>query len=231
MSVELKNLNRNTQLVSIVSIRMTPFNPDARTAARDIPDLMDSILAKGQLESAYGVRFPDGHVVLADGNRRLTAMTQAGFTNMRVVVYDPAPYNAMDVLHTLFVDLNELKRRLSNSDAVKGALKGGPTWNSAVKSTNDYLNAIFPQGIPAIVAAAAGSHVVSVAKSTVKYCYKSLDPKRNEKAFNDRVANTLLWLVRNKQQQKVIAYRRLGFSEDSLRRAIENNKPTPRLTA
>lgn len=58
-----------------------------------------------------------------------------------------------------------------------------------------------------------------------------VEPERRQPTFRRHVANTLLWLVRNKQQQKAVAYMRLKFSPEALKRAVEQNKLTPRVNA
>lgn len=230
-SIDLSSLSKKKQALAIDKVQPAPFNPPIRTANKtgDIDKLAQAIAVEGQLEPVHVVSFPDGKYYAADGNRRRKAMVSIGAKNIDAIVYQPGDNDPTDVLHALFVSLNDKKRRLANRDMVEVGLADGPIFNDGVKSTVDQLHTLFPTGIPSIVKDNAGTHVLSIAKRTVKYCWSSLS--KDSPTFRRHVAVTLLWLVRNKQQQKVVAYMRLKFSPEALKRAIEQNKLTPRVNA
>jgi hypothetical protein len=227
--VNVKTLKRQIRDLDLDLVFPTPFNPPIRTANRtgDIDELGRDIVTNGQLESIHVVEMPDGTFVAVDGNRRRAAARKAGLKTIRAIVYGPGANDPNEVVRQLFVDLNDNKRRLANRDQTEIAVADGPIFNSNVQSTYNQLQELFPSGLPQIVKENAGTYVLSVSKRAVAHGYPSLEV--GGKAHRDRVAMTLLWMIRNKQQQKVIAYIRNNFSAAALRRAIENNKVTPRV--
>lgn len=226
--IDLAKLRKRSSVVTLDRVNSASFNPPIRTANKtgDIDALGQDIKDNGQLEAIHVVEFPDGTFHLADGHRRVAGMKKVGIKTATAVIYSPGTSSAHEVLAELFKGLSSKKRRLANRDMVEAGLRGGPIFNSGVQSTVSQLETLFPAGIPTIVKDNAGSYVLSIAKRVVAYCYKA---KPGTATFTEKTANALLWLIRNKQQQKAVAYIRVGFSADALRRAIENNKLAPRV--
>lgn len=230
-NLKIKDVSRRSDKIDLDLVFPTPFNPPIRTANKtgDIKELSNDISENGQLEPVHVVEMSDRTFQVVDGNRRRAAMLMAGFTKINAIVYSPNPSTDPNVVvRRLFVDLNDDKRRLANRDMTEVGLLGGPIFNSVVKSTVKFLGELFPNGIPAIVKQNAGATPVGIAKRIVAYTSPHL--KAGSDSYKNCVANTLLWVIRNKQQQKATAYMRNQFSTSRLRTAVENNKLTPGMT-
>jgi hypothetical protein len=224
----IKTLKRRTATLALDLVFPTTFNPPIRTSNKtgDITELAKDLVENGQIERISVVEMPDGTFMAFDGNRRRAASKLAGLTTIEAVVYSPGANDPDDVVRELFVSINDDKRRLANRDMTEIGLLDGPIFNPNVQTTINQLSTLFATGIPQIVKENAGAYVLSVAKRAAYYT-RGLDmTTRPGQAW---IATTLLWVIRNKQQQKVIAYIRNNFSAKTLRAAIERNKPTPRV--
>lgn len=223
MTTDFRSIPRRTNTVHLSNILPAPFNPPCRT--KDVEKVKEDLEAVGQLENVSLVEKPDGTFVIADGHRRIKALEMMGKQVVRATIYTGG--KDWEKIHgDLFVKLNASKRRLANRDMCEVGLAGGPIFNNTVDSTVSYIKRLFPNGeVPSILKEAIGSYVLTTAKSTVDYCWTSAEFARGTKAFDTKVRMVLLWLVRHKLQQKVIAYKRLGYSNRILRNAIEKNLP------
>lgn len=226
-TIDTTALSKRKRRLPLAQVRGASFNPPIRTANRtgDIDDLGAAIRDEGQLEAIHVVAFGPEDFVIADGHRRVSGLRGIGDTHVDAIVYDPGQYLPDEVLGALFVKLNGHKRRLANRDQVEVGVAGGPIFSPSVKSTVGQLQALFPNGIPTIVKECAGTHILSVAKRVVRYAYGNLTELQERR----HVANALLWLIRNRQQQKAVAYMRLSYSKDAMKRAIEGNRVLPRV--
>lgn len=223
MTTDFRKVHRSSATVNLSTIVAAPFNPPCRT--KDVEKVKEDLAAVGQLENVSLVSRPDGTYVIADGHRRIKAMDELDWKTVKATIYEGG--EAWETVHgDLFVMLNASKRRLANRDMCEVGLAGGPMFNSGVESTVNYVRDLFDGDVPLILKGNIGSYLLTVAKSTVEYCWTSSEFARGTKAFDAKARVVLLWLVRNKQQQPVIAYKRNGYSNRVLRNAIENNAPT-----
>jgi hypothetical protein len=212
--------------VNIKEIDPSPYNPPKRT--EDVEDLKLSIGSNGQLEPIHVVRYPSGRFKTADGHRREHAVKELGLGTVRVIVHAPegeANDELCDKLVAeLFEELNGNKMTFKNGPMLQAYLRGGPAFNSQVRAAGNYLRLLFNDSIPTLILDNATPTLVSHTKKVVKYIKPGLGTDYKSVEFKAAARKTILWLIRNEMQQKTIAYMRLGYKNDGLERAIDQNK-------
>jgi len=233
--VELRQADTTTiplshlKTLNVSDVKPTSFNPPSRR--QNTQKLEDSIRANGQQEPVHVVIMEDGSMELADGNRRHRALQNLGEPKVRALVYT----GGRDVLERLYVELNSPKMTLKNSQMTAATILGGPTFNTSVAKTAEYLKKLFAEDERAIlIKNNVGPYLVSVAKKIANYSDSSgqrvQTAKEGTKDFDSFVKKSILWLNRHRTQQKAIAYMRLGFAAPGMRKAIDSDKTTlPRM--
>jgi hypothetical protein len=207
--------------VPIDAIKFTPFNPEARR--ENVAKLKDSIEKNGQLTAVQGVEFPNGTIVLADGNRTTEAMKQLGKDQIKVVAYKPAiGQDPMDLVKELFEELNEPKMTLKNGQMLNAALSGGPSFNTNVTSALNFLKDNFSEmELDLLRRQGVTPTAVSIAKSAARYCLAGIG--NDNHTFKLRVRKTLFWLLRRGTQQDTKLYMQKGYDRGALARAIDRD--------
>lgn len=217
--------DRSIERVLLALVDPPFFNPPQRVAKVD--NLVESLTTEGQLELVHLVKFPNGRYQIADGSRRCTALKKLGASHVNAHVYDGGANDATarEILFRLYEELNKPKMTLKNSHMTQAHLRGGPAFDSRVKGPVAKANSLFDNEIPTILKESFNSTLMSTITRTVKYVTPG-QPQKGDRHVT-LMRKTSLWMVRLHQQQKAIAYMRLGWSAARLLNAIENNLPVP----
>lgn len=217
--------HRKLMSVPLSLVDPTPFNPPIRMDVKRRAGLKDSLKTYGQLEPIHTVLI-DGRYVVADGNCRRQSLIEAGAEAILAYVYE----GGMEMLHRLYEETNE-RQTLKNGHMLIAALKGGPTFNTSVKSTLAQLHSLFPhEERQMLINGKVTPTMFNVAKKMAKYMLTGAGIGIETPTGQRRVRNNLLYLMRNDAQQAAIAYMRLGYSAEALRKAVDDDRPVPRTT-
>lgn len=219
------------ETVPLEQLKRSPFNPQTRT--ENVTKLAKEIDEQGQLIPIVAVEFPNGDLVIADGNRRKEALEQLGRDEARVLVQRASDGDSQRLLEELFVTLNQGTKAFNGRDKLNAALQGGPTFDANIKSAKLQLETLFPDEAERfmLVNKEVTTTVLNVAKKSTKYVLEGSGIGEGTPTFNKRVRNHILYLLRNNVQQYVISYMRLGFDREALKKAIDNNRPPPRVSS
>lgn len=213
-----------TRDIELSLVDYTAYNPVQRR--QNVDDLAASLKSDGQLEPAHLVyNKEEGRYTLADGNRRSAALKQIGSNVIRAHVYTAEnSEETQQLVDFLFTVLNTPKMTLKNGQMLQAALQGGPTFNTTVRSSLNFLLDHFtPNEIEGLVKdGAVTPTLLSNAKRIAGYCVPGVG--KDTPTYFARVRKTLYWLLRHKVQQEAIAYMRLGYSSEAMKKAIDNNQ-------
>lgn len=221
---------RRERNVDVLDIQFTSWNPERRTSDNAAMRQLQADLASvGQLENIHLQRTSKGVLNLIDGNRRVTALRENGAHQVRAYIYET---DDQEVVEALFVYLNHGKVAINKAQQLEAALKGGPVFNTAAQRALDTIIAMFGSvdSIPIVAQGRLNGMSLGTAARIVNYVYSEAEAgERGSKKFLAKQRSVVLWMVRNEQQQKSIAYMRLGYDPKNLRKAVEANSVTPRL--
>lgn len=214
---------QNPRDIEMDLVEVTSFNPLQRR--QKVDDLKANIAAYGQLEPAHLVwDAANERFILADGNRRFTSLQLLGKETIRAFVYEPqGNASVQDVVNFLFVELNQPKMTLKNGQMLQGRLLGAPDFNPTVRASAKFFEKHFsPEEIVGLVKQNVTPTLLANAKRIAAYCVPGVG--KDTPTYTNRVRKTLYWLIRRKTQQECIAYMRLGYSAEALRKAIDADK-------
>lgn len=218
------------ETVPLSQLHRSPFNPATRT--EDVDKLAAEIVKHGQIMPIVAVEQENGDLVIADGNRRHEALTKLGFTTAKVLVQRAGDGGPKETLDELFKTLNSGTKAFNGRDKLNAALQGGPTFDANIKSAKLQLESLFPDEAERfmLVNKEVTTTVLNVAKKSTKYVLEGSGIGENTPTFTKRLRNHILYLLRNSVQQHVIAYMRMGFDREALKKAIDSNRPPPRVS-
>lgn len=225
----------STSTTKVISLPMSQvngsrYNPVSRVA--DVTKLQKSMEVNGQLHPITVVEFPDGVFRIADGHRRYEAAGNLGLEKINAIVHTPNKSEDADfVLDNLFVELNKGSRAFNGRDRLNVALQDGPIFDGQSQSIKTQLEALFTteEERQMLVNKQITSTVLAIAKKSTKYVIP--DVGQDTPTFLRRMKNHIMYILRNKVQQPLTAYMRLQFDREALKKAIDNNRPPPRVSS
>lgn len=221
------NARASVRFLTLNTVFESGFNPVGRTD--NVTTLAKDIETNGQLDPIHVVAQADGTFVTADGHRRLVALRNLGVVTVKAIVYVPNDGDVVRVLNQLYVSLNSPKKTLKQGQMLNAALQGGPDFVASVKSAKEQLLRMFSESeIEMLIEKEVTPTALSVARKVTSYVIPGVG--KDTTTYLNRARNTLLYLLRNKNQQYVIQYMRLRYSPDALKNAIDRDLDVPRTT-